>query len=370
MKNFIFLITILFFGFGITNAFASERTIVKAKVIEITYSGEEVFMDDITTFTQTALILIKEGVDKGKVIEMQNDYAPLRAGDSIYVAHSPENESAPYHLFEINRMPVVMILLGVFLALIFIFGGIQGVRGLISLGGSLVLIIFVLLPGILSGISPIVASLTVASVIIIFGSYVTHGFNRTTTSAVIGMIIAVLIAGLLAHISVDAARLTGMADEETLYLSINLGRNIDLLGLLFSGIIIGLLGVLYDTAISQAVVVEELLRVSPNKDKKFIYKRAIRIGREHIGALVDTLAIAYVGASLPLFLLFYSDNSVSQSISINNEIFTAEIIRTLVGSIGLILAVPITTLIAVRMLSGRVLEKSEHGHSHSHGHHH
>ena len=368
MKKFITFIAFLTLFLITSPAIASERQVSKGTVVEIVAVGENILLDDLTTTTQSIRVLLEDGPNKGETILMDNDYIPLREGESIYVSFNPENEVTPYSLFEINRMPIVLVLLGIFLFLIFIFGGLQGVRGLVSLAGSLVLIIFVLLPGILSGISPIVASLSVASVIIIFGSYVTHGFNRTTTSAVFGMILAVLVSGLLAYISVDAARLTGMAEEETLYLSLNLGRDIDLLGLLFSGIIIGLLGVLYDTAISQAIAVEELLRVSPDKSKKFIYKRAIRIGREHIGALVDTLAIAYVGASLPLFLLFYSDTSVAHSISINNEIFIAEIIRTLVGSIGLVLAVPITTLLAVHMLSGRELGGSNHGHHH--GHHH
>ncbi len=210
-------------------------------------------------------------------------------------------------------------------------------------------------------------SILVSSIIIIFGSYITHGFNRTTSSAVIGMILTVIITGIMAHIAVDMTRLNGIADEEALYLNINLGGNIDLLGLLLAGIIIGLLGVLYDTAISQAIAVEELMRASPSSSRSHVYKRAIRIGREHIGALINTLAIAYIGSSLPLFLLFYADDSVSHMVSINNEIFVAEIIRTLIGSIGLILAVPITTMIAVQMLYGRKVKDSG-GHSHIHNH--
>ncbi len=129
-----------------------------------------------------------------------------------------------------------------------------------------------------------------------------------------------------------------------------------MVGLLLGGIMIGLLGVLYDVAIGQAISVEELHRACPNLPKKHIYKRAIRIGREHIGALVNTLAIAYVGASLPLLLLMYTSAGAAanpladMAMSVNREVFAAEIMRTLVGSIGLVLAVPITTLIAVFVL--------------------
>ena len=366
------LVKVLFiaslFSISASSALAMEHSVVKAKVIEVLSEGEEVILDNLTSSIQNLLILIKEGPAEGKEVEMANDYTPVRKGDSIYVTQNIDEEGSSYSLYEVNRTPALIFFAILFLVLVFIFGGIQGLRGLLSLGGSLALIVFVFLPNILHGASPVLVSIIVSSIIIIFGSYITHGFNRTTSSAVIGMIITVLITGFLAHFAVGATRLNGLGDENALYLSINIGQNIDLLGLLLAGIIIGLLGVLYDTAISQSIAVEELIRISPTSDKKHIYKRALRIGREHIGALINTLAIAYVGASLPLFLLFYSDNSVSHFVSINNEIFVAEIIRTLIGSIGLVLAVPITTFLAVQMLHGRTF-KSDHGHSH-HGHHH
>ena len=145
------------------------------------------------------------------------------------------------------------------------------------------------------------------------------------------------------------------------------------------GVIIGLLGVLYDAAIGQAVSVEELTRIAPHVPRKTIYQRALRIGREHIGALVNTLAIAYVGASLPLLLLFYQTSSASIAQIANTEIFSTEIVRIMIGSIGLVLAVPITTLVSVLILvkkpthvadSHTVSEESEaleHAtHSHTH----
>ena len=172
-------------------------------------------------------------------------------------------------------------------------------------------------------------------------------------------------------------RLTGFANEESVYLNINTGGNINFQGLLLGGILIGLLGVLYDASIGQAVSVDELHRVAPHLPRSTIYKRAIRIGREHIGALVNTLAIAYVGASLPLLLL-YSTSTDGFAVTLNREIFSTEIIRTMIGSIGLVLAVPITTLIATYLLikhkskvspSKEILEQEKHalehvGHSH------
>jgi uncharacterized membrane protein len=138
-----------------------------------------------------------------------------------------------------------------------------------------------------------------------------------------------------------------------------------MVGLLFGGIMIGLLGVLYDIAIGQAIAIEELFRAGKHLTRRQVYKRGIRIGREHIGALVNTLAIAYVGASLPLLLLMQNSTTGILFI-INNEVFSTEIVRILIGSIGLILGVPITTLIASYMLHGKVKETSESTHTHKH----
>jgi uncharacterized membrane protein len=138
----------------------------------------------------------------------------------------------------------------VFLILLFIFGGVQGVRGLASLLGSLVLIFYVLLPGILGGYSPILASIGVSSLIIIAGSYITHGFNKTTSAAVIGMILTVLVTGLGAYYAIHAGNFSGYTSEENVYLNFNTSGAISMVGLLFGGIMIGLLGVLYDIAIA------------------------------------------------------------------------------------------------------------------------
>ncbi len=328
-------------------------TIVKARVTEIVNTGmenENPFSSSGqavgNTPTQDIKVIILEGKDAGKTVELTNDYVMLKAGDDFYLSETPQSDGAvQYSVSAPYRINSLLIFLFIFLILVFLFGGMQGMRGLISLGGSFVLIIFVLIPSILNGFSPIIASLAIASLIIIFGSYITHGFNKTTTAAVLGMIITVIITGGLTYYAIHATYLTG-SDENAMYLNINSQGNIDLIGLLFGGIMIGLLGVLYDVAISQAISVEELHEVAPHLSRWTIYKRAIRIGKEHIGALVGTLAIAYAGVALPLILL-YSKNGASLLVTINQELFATEIIRILISSIGLILAVPITTVLAI-----------------------
>lgn len=323
----------------------------KAKVLEILSETEEKLPG---TDSPHLIQNIKAEVDKDgtkEIVEFKNDYTELKKGRTFYINHVVEPDGYEFYTVQDpNRLPTLLIFTIIFLVLVIAFGGIQGIRGIISLCGSLFIIMFVLLPGILNGMPPLPLSIGVASIIIIVGSYITHGFNKTTTSAVVGMIITVVFTGVMAFLAVENSYLTGITSDEAIFLNYNTRGGIDLMGLLMGAIMIGLLGVLYDVAISQAISVEELHKIAPHIERKKIYKRAIRIGKEHIGALVDTLAIAYVGASLPLLLLFYSAGDTSFWMIINREIFATEIIRILIGSIGIVLAVPVTTYIASVML--------------------
>lgn len=329
-----------------------EVTIAKAKVLEVSNQTEKIIpWNDTKISVQTLKVKILEGNDKGKEISFDNDYVMLDVGDKFYLSYTISSEGREfYSVHDPDRVPVLFFFAILFVVLVLILGGIQGFRGLLSLALSLLIIVFVLLPGILTGFSPLLLSIAVSSLIIVLGSYITHGFNKTTSSAVFGMITTVIVTGIMAYFAVYGSHLTGVTGDDAVYLNFNTSGNIDLVGLLMGAIMIGLLGVLYDAAIGQSISVEELHKIAPHISRWEIYKRAIRIGREHIGALVDTLAIAYVGASLPLLLLFYSSSDSNFLMIINREVFATEIIRILIGSIGLVLAVPITTLIAVYML--------------------
>ncbi len=328
-------------------------TIVKAKVLDIiSQEVKQVPGTDVSDNYQNLKVLVLEGDEKGNTITLNNDYLSLKKGETFYmmITVRADNGAKTYGVSEVYRLPAVIFFVVLFIVLVFLFGGIQGIRGLLSLCGSFLLILYVLLPGILHGYSPILMSIGVSALIIIVGSYITHGFNKTTTSAVIGMVVTVMFTGILAYIAVHWARLSGFSNEEAVYLNLDTRGSIDFVGLLLGGILIGLLGVLYDVAIGQAISVEELHHIAPHLPRSVIYKRAIRIGREHIGALVNTLAIAYVGVSLPLLLLYVHSSTGPISQTINREVFATEIIRTLIGSIGLVVAVPITTIICILIL--------------------
>lgn len=330
-------------------------TIEKARVTAVENETSEIIPGTETPAKrQTITAEIQSGAERGESVTFENDYIQLDEGDVFYLRHivNDVDGSDYYSVADPYRLPILTVLVAVFLVLLFVFGGLPGIRGLAALSGSFVLIFFALIPGILGGYSPILVSIGVSSLIIILGSYITHGFNRTTSAAVVGMIATVIVTGLAAYWAVDAAELSGYTSDENVSLNFATRGSLDMIGLLFGGIMIGLLGVLYDIAIGQAIAVEELFRAGAHLTRKHIYQRAMRIGREHIGALVNTLAIAYVGASLPLFLLIQS-STVGPLYILNSEIFATEIIRIIVGSIGLVLAVPITTGIATAILANR-----------------
>jgi uncharacterized membrane protein len=376
LSALVVLLIILFFGISVPFFSHAQATVTpdtqsieKAQVTAVADQKTEIIPGTNTSEqdeTLTANIL--SGPEAGKSVTFDNDYIQLAVGNDFYLRHTTNSLDGTdyYSVSDPYRLNVLLALAGVFVVLIVLFGGIQGVRGLASLIGSFVLIFYLLIPGILHGYSPIWISIGVASLIIVVGSYITHGFNRTTTSAILGMIGTVLLTGFGAFWAVHAAHLSGFATEEEVSLNFATDGVIDFVGLLFGGIMIGLLGVLYDIAIGQAVAVEELFRSGDHMTRPRVYRRAIRIGREHIGALVNTLAIAYVGAALPLLLLVQS-SSYGILYAINNEIFATEIVRILIGSIGLILGVPITTLIAVYLLS---VHRGNTPIGESHAHHH
>ena len=322
--------------------------------------------DTPDTYDETVMARIIDGREKGNIVQLQTsgtvgDEQSMATGNIMYVISYPSASGSDgalatttYQSIDHYRIPVAIAFILLFLVCVVVIGGKQGIRGSISLVGVICLIAFVLLPGVLHGYSPILLSIVIASLIASIGAYITHGFSRMTSSAVIGMIVTIILATLLSDAAVHIGYLSGITDELTVNLLSTPGFGaVNFQGLLLGGIIIGLLGVLYDAAIGQAVAVEELTRAAPNLPRSTIYKRAFRIGREHIGALVNTLVLAYVGTSLPVFISYYGYSlfsSVTYSPVINQEWFVTEIIRTTVGGIGLMLTIPITTLVAVWIL--------------------
>ncbi len=336
-----------------------------AKVLEVVSSDTQSLIDGSGYPTQEIRVKVLSGPEQGKEVTFKNDFIQLRAGDSFFLSSFTDiSGKVLYNVFDYDRSTSMYILLGLFAFIVLLFGRMQGLRSLIALIISLVAIVFVLIPLLLAGYSPILTSTLVASGILCVAIFATYGIHRSSIVAFSGTSIAVVFTGVLSYIFAYATHLSGLASEEAAYLNLGSFGQLDMFGLLLAGFIIGALGVLDDIAATQVAVVEELYSTDPSLSMKSVYSKALKVGHAHVAALVNTLVLAYTGASLPLLLLFFQGGSADLGI-INIEIFATEIVRSVVGSLGLILAVPVTTALAAYFLKGY---SRTHGSMHSHSH--
>lgn len=335
----------------IIQAQSVQEEIVKARVLEVLQEKQDA--RDINLTTQNLYIRLEEGKFKNQEMEFKNDRPiALKKNDTFFLSilTAPDGEKF-YSLRDINRLPAILFFLILFVAVVLIFGRRQGFYSLLALSGSFFIIFYILFPIVLKGISPLLISAAVSWIILFLAMMVTHGINKKTGAAFLGTTIAILITIILAEISVRATNLSGLVDEAIFYLNLETDNILDFRGLLLGAMIIGVLGILDDVAITQATAVQEISSAS-HFSRRDVYKKAMNIGREHVGALVNTLALAYTGAAFPLLLFFFKSNMDFLHI-INSEIIATEIIRSVVGSIGIIFAVPVTTFIATILLTGK-----------------
>jgi uncharacterized membrane protein len=273
-----------------------------------------------------------------------------------------------YLVSDFRRERPMTLLAAMFLFAVVAFGRWQGARALVGLALTFGIIIGFIIPAILDGRSPVTAALVGAVLIMILTLYLSHGYNRKTTAAVVGTAFALLLTGALAVVFVGVTHLTGFTSEEARLANVEVG-GLSLTGLLLAGIIIGGLGVLDDVTMSQASTVFELHRANPAATFGELLRGALNVGRDHIAATVNTLFLAYAGASLPLLILFSTGTDTIGTV-VTSEIVAVEVVRTLVGSIGLIAAVPFTTALAAALVGGDPeaarAEAVLGGHSHTH----
>jgi uncharacterized membrane protein len=279
-----------------------------------------------------------------------------QAGDEVVAALDTDPDgNQTTAVIDRWRLPVLEYLVGAFAIVTIIVGGWRGIRALVSLALTLVLAVKLLIPLLLAGWNPVGLAICLGTLITIASLLLTQGFTRATLAAVLGTAIALAATGVLAVITTQAARFTtAQGSEQIVYLQQLAGDRLDLSGLLLAAVIFGGLGVLNDVAISQAATVEELHAVSPSMSMRELYTRTMNVGIAHLAATVNTLVFAYLGAALPLLVLLALQIE-SVGLSVNEEIVAVEVVRTIVGSIGILLAVPITTAIAC-WLAGRSSE--------------
>lgn len=326
---------------------------VRAQVTQIIEEGEIDMGGRMQTY-QIARVNILDGEYAGIIMEIdygkrqiRSDDYDLSVGDKVVVSISktPENVINAYFVDFVRTTPIIW-LTGVFAVSIILISRWKGVRALLSTVFSLYIIIGYIIPHILVGEDPLTVSIIGSIILLGVTLYLTYGWTLKTHSAVISMILVLLLTGTLSALFVLFTKLNGTGDENVMFLMQLMETPINLRGLLLGGMIIGALGVLDDLVTTQASAVFELHHANPNFKFRDLFNSAMRIGQDHVAATVNTLVLAYAGASLPMLLMFSLARG-DYGYLINFSFIAEEIVRTLVGSLGLIAAVPLTTAIAI-----------------------
>ncbi len=303
------------------------------QTVQVRFFANGVLGEQITVHTRGLL-----GADAGQ---------KMRVGETVVLVKNKGFEGGDaYFISDRYHLPALFGIGLFFFAVVVAFGGLRGLSSFLGLISSIAILLVYVVPAILAGQDPLFVSFVGAGLIAVFSLYLGHGFNARTTIALIATLITLGIATLIAVASVHLTTLMGIASEESFYLNIKVAT-LSLRGLLLAGIIIGMMGVLDDVTIGQSATVYELKQTNPSLGFRELYRRANAVGREHIASLVNTLVLAYAGASLPVFVyLVVQSQFTPWWIVLNQEVVAEEIVRTLVGSMALVLAVPITTSLA------------------------
>lgn len=296
-----------------------------------------------------------EGDEAGRVVTidlMPEGYPPFVAGDRILLlpADVPGSD-LEFFVADFARLPALWRLVGIFVLAVLIIGRWHGLRSLIGLAASLGIVIRFVVPGILAGRPPALVALVGALAVMLITLLVTHGIDELTMSAIVGTAGALIVTVSVGMAAIGQAKITGFASEDAVFARYSV-PDLDLRGLVLAGLIIAALGVLDDVTVSQASTVFALHETDPSQTWGTLFARAMRVGRDHIASVVNTLFLAYAGASLALLVLF-SVGGLPAGELVNSEVIAEELVKTIVGSLGLIAAVPFTTALAATLAVAR-----------------
>ena len=289
--------------------------------------------------------------DASAAIPGSSTRPPYEIGDEVVVTVFTGPAAGDFAVIaEPWRVPILGLVAAIFAAAVIVVGGLRGARSLVALALTLTFVIKVVVPLLLRGFDPILLAVGGGALVTVVTLLLTEGSNRVTWSAVLGTGVALGLTAVLAAVFTAAAEFTALqGNEEIAFLVPLVGDRIDLQGILLAATVFGALGVLDDVTVTQAATVEQLHHARPDAGRRSVLGRAMRVGRSHIAATVNTLVLAYLGASLPLLLLFALSGEAPLTIA-NGEIVAVEVVRALVGSIGIVAAVPITTVVAAWFL--------------------
>jgi uncharacterized membrane protein len=331
------------------------ETRVRSRIVEVGTAPT-------STGQSTVRVELLEGPDLGLVIEatveslagpgIASAPIPYALGDEVIVSRFGGPAGGFATVSDRWRIPILAGLVMLFAAAVVLVGGWRGLKSLLALSLTLAVVVKLLIPLLLRGWDPVPLAVVLATALTVVTLLLTEGPRRATLAAMIGTAAALALTAALAALFTELARFSALqGSEEVAFLIPVLGASFDPAGLLLAGTIFGALGVLDDATMTQAAAVEQLRHSDPVAPRRRTAERAMEVGRSHIAATVNTLVLAYLGAGLPLLLLF-AVGGPTPLLIINGEVVAVEVVRTLVGSIGIVAAVPLTTLVAVYLLPG------------------
>ncbi len=351
LKTILFTFLLFFSFLNVSFAFEKENfNYYRGTIVEI-ISAEEMELEGLEEIqSKVNLKVLLSNINKFVEIEVVGlkDFKTqtYEKGDKILVSEFVSDEgTSNYAIVGYDRQNVLIVLFLIFLVLALIISSKKTLGAMLGLIFSFLVIFTFLIPRILAGDNPVFISILSASIMIPANFYLSHGLNKKTTIAIISTIIALIITGFLALIFMGIANITGHGLEEAMIITTMVNNSINIEGLLLAGVIIGTLGVLDDITISQAAIVQQISEVGEKLSPKEIFLRAMSIGKDHMASMINTLVLVYTGASMPLLIIFVSAGLPFHYV-LSLEVVSMEVIRTLVGSIGLVSAIPITTFLA------------------------
>ncbi|MBN1916060.1 YibE/F family protein [Candidatus Dojkabacteria bacterium] len=324
------------------------------KVVEVIEEGVD---EEINQGYQLLRIELLSGDRAGEEIEIPNealldvkDGRMVEVGEKVIVNRNASQLESNYVITEKYRLDALILIGLLFVLFVIATSGYKGLGSVFGLIFTVVVLVKFVVPQILEGKNPLIICIAGALIITTVSIYLAHGFSRKTSLAVLSTLITVTVSAVLAFLFVDATKLFGLGSEESYFLKFAQGESIDLRGLLLGGIVFGALGVLDDVTTAQTASIYEIKIANPMLEFGELYRRGLSIGREHIASLINTLALAYIGSSFPVLLLFTLNKFEPIWTSLNDEFIAEEIVRTLIGSSALVFAVPISTYIAAKFL--------------------
>jgi len=350
MKKLLLLVfTVLFFClpcFADENVLKSETGIVKnIKYIEENQMNKQ-FVD----------VEISSGTFKGEKVTLENVITGnpfydilLKKKDRVILHAENADDGVRFFIADIQRTSGLFLLLGIFVVLVLIVGRKKGLMSLIATGLIICLVIWFLTPLILAGINPILATVLLCLLSASIAIYFVGGFNYKSTSAVLGTVLSLIFAAVLSVIVINVSRLTGFSSEETVFL-FTAHPELNFIGILTSAMIIATLGAVIDIAMSIASTINEVFELNAEMTFRELFDSGMNVGKDIIGTMTNTLILVYLGSSLPLVLLSYNIDLMK---FFNLNMVVTEIASALVGSIALVVCVPLTAVITAYFMGFR-----------------